>query len=306
MLYYKLFDLKDIGLNSPSIATLLEKFNSLGNKALITYSDIQKSIKQKMLVDTVVEFLLENKLIELNDEDEEGIYKILVQLPQTSLEKESKEYMDNKLFTSQKELLIKKLQSYQRKNEEAYILFLDLANSTEKYNGDSIMKNRIMNKDFPKIINKCIESYFNRAKGYLISQKGDEAHLLFFTKNDLNNFIKDFLSMYKDELFEDIEKFNLTRDIENDFLNKMYLKIFIAHSEVDTPIYSVNTMPNFNDMDAFTIINRVEKNFKESLEKLGQKEIKMYFIVSVDEFNDSQLVTIPNQDNEINVFYKIY
>jgi len=306
MSYYKLFDLKDIGLNSPSIASLLEKLNSLGNKSLITYDDIQKSIKQKLLVDRVVEFLLENELIRLKDENEEGIYEILVELPQTSLEKESKEYLDNKLFSSQKELLIKKLESYTRNHKEAYILFLDLANSTEKYNGNAIMKNKIINKDFPKVIRDCIEPYFNKIKGYLISQKGDEAHLLFFNKKDLDNFIQDFVLQYKNELFDGIEIFNNTRDIENDFLNKMYLKIFVAHSEVDTPIYSLNTMPNFNDMDAFTIINRIEKVFKDALNKKGQKDINMYFIVSTDKFKDCDAILLETSDFDINVNYKIF
>ncbi|NOQ31699.1 MAG: hypothetical protein GQ570_11310 [Helicobacteraceae bacterium] len=305
MSYYKLFDLKDIGLNSPSIGSLLEKLNSLGNKALISYDDIQKSIKQKLLVDKVIEFLLENKLIALNNEDEEAIYKILVELPQTSLEKESKEYLDNKLFSSLKELLIKKLESYKRNHKEAYILFLDLANSTEKYNGNVIMKNKIINKDFPKVINECIEPYFNKTKGYLISQKGDEAHLLFFNKKDLDNFIQDFILHYKNELFDGIEEFNTTRDIENDFLNKIYLKIFTAHSEVDAPIYSVNTMPNFNDMDAFTIINRIEKVFKVTLNKKGQKEVDMYFIVSTDEFKGSSTILLETSDFDINIYYKI-
>ena len=305
MSYYKLFDLKDIGLNSPSIASLLEKLNSLGNKSLITYDDIHKSIKQKILVDKVVKFLLENELIKLNNEDEEGIYEILVELPQTSLEKESKEYIDNKLFSSQKELLIKKLESYKRNHKEAYILFLDLANSTEKYNGNVIMKNKIINKDFPKVINDCIEPYFNKTKGYLISQKGDEAHLLFFNKKDLDSFLNNFILHYKNELFEEIEKFNATRDIENNFLNKMYLKIFIAHSEVDAPIYSLNTMPNFNDMDAFTIINRIEKVFKDTLKQQGQKNVDMYFTVSTDELKDSNTVLLKTTDFDINVYYKI-
>jgi hypothetical protein len=305
MSYYKLFDLKDIGLKSPSIASLLEKFNSLGNRSLITYNDIQKSIKQKLLIDKVIEFLIENKLIELNDEERDNVYKILVLLPQTSLEKESQEYLNSKLFFAQKEILIKKIKFYNENDKEAYILFLDLANSTEKYNGDLIKKKHIINKSFPKIISKCIESYFNSRKGYLISQKGDEAHLFFFNKVDLDDFITKFISLYKENIFEEIENFNLTRDIENDFLNKMYLKIFIAHSEVDTPIYSVNTMPNFNDMDAFTLINRVEKNFKVSLAKQGQKEIEMYFKVSIDKFEDCESIAIDNQDNIINVFYKI-
>jgi len=305
MSYHKLFDLKDIGLNSPSIASLLEKFNSLGNRSLITYSDIQKSIKQKLLIDKVIEFLIEYKLIELNDEERDDVYKILVLLPRTSLEKESQEYLNSKLFFAQKEILIKKIEYYKRNHKEAYILFLDLANSTEKYNGDLIKKKRIINESFPKIISKCIKSYVNSTKGYKISQKGDEAHLFFFNKVDLDDFITKFISLYNEDIFEEIENFNLTRDIENDFLNKMYLKIFIAHSEVDTPIYSVNTMPNFNDMDAFTLINRVEKNFKESLAEQGQKEIEMYFIVSMDEFDDSESITIDNQDNSINVFYQI-
>lgn len=304
MSYYKLFDLKDIGLNSYSIGNLLYKFQSLGNKALITYDDIYKSIGQKLLVDEVVTFLLEKEIIELNSENEENIFKIIVEFPKTSLEKESKEYIDKKLFSAQKELLVKKIQSFSRKEQEAYILFLDLANSTDNYNGNSIKRNKILNKSFPNILQSSIEPFFNALKGYMIHRKGDEAHFLFFNKEDLDKFLKLFINKYKDEIFDEIEEYNKTRNIENKFTDKMYLKVFIAHSVVSEPDID-GGMPNFSSMDAFTIIARIEKPFKKEL-KDKVSEIDMYFIVSKDNFEDSEKVLLDTQDGEIEVYYKIY
>lgn len=306
MSYYKLFDLKDIGLNSQSIGSLMYKFQSLGNKALITRSDIEKSIKQKMMIDKVISFLLENNIIQINDEEKNEVFKIIVDFPQTSLEKESKEYLDNKLFISQKELLVEKIKHYQKKGLEAYVVFLDLANSTDDHNGDIFLKKDIMSKEFPKIINQTSDSFFNTTKGYLVSQKGDEAHLFFFTKEDANRFIDKFVSNYSKELFNKIESYNQTRTIENDFTDKMYLKVFIAHSEVDTPNYDINTMPNFNNMLAFIWLNRVEKAFKQTLKVAGQNKIEKYFVVSQDQFNEANKILVnANEFSLIDVYYKI-
>ena len=307
MSYYKLFDLKDIGLNSPSIGSLMHKFQSLGNKALITRSDIEKNIKQKMLIDKVIDFLLENNIIQINDEENNEVFKIIVDFPQTSLEKESKEYLDNKLFISQKQLLVEKIKHYQKKGLESYVVFLDLANSTDDHNGDIFLKKDIMGKDFPKIINQTIDSFFHTTKGYLVSQKGDEAHLFFFTKEDANRFIDKFLSNYSKELFNKIESYNQTRTINNAFTDKMYLKVFIAHSEVDTPNYDINTMPNFNNMLAFIWLNRVEKAFKEALKGLGQNEIEKYFIASQEKFNDSHQIKVDEKEfGSTDIYYRLF
>lgn len=307
MSYYKLFDLKDIGLKSLSIGSLMHKFQSLGNRALITKSDIEKNIKQKLLIDKVIGFLLENNIIQLNDEENDEVFRIIVDFPQTSLEKESKEYLDNKLFISQKQLLVEKIKYYQKKGLESYIVFLDLANSTDDHNGDIFLKKDIMGKDFPKIINQTIDSFFHTTKGYLVNQKGDEAHLFFFIKEDANKFVDKFISNYSKELFDKIESYNQTRIITNSFTDKMYLKIFIAHSEVEIPNYDINTMPNFNNMLAFIWINRVEKAFKEALKELGQNCIEKYFIASQDKFNESNEITINAKEfNKTNIYYGIY
>jgi len=305
MSYHKLYELLNIGLKTASIRKLSEKFQNLGKNSIITYDDIKKAIFQKMLVDNVIDFLVENKIIK-PIEDEENSFKILVEFPSTITEKESKEYIENKIFNSTKKILIDKILSYYKQDKEGYILFLDLANSTDKFGGDLLLRSKILNEDFPKVIKETEKEFFNLKKGYLISQKGDEAHLFFFEKEFVENFIKKFINNYTNELFEKIEEYNQSRKINNPFTDKMYLKIFLFHSKVKQPNYTIDTMPNFNDMDAFTYIARVEKKFKEVLvEKYKEIDIKKYFLVSQDSFKGCSEIDISHQDGVIKVSYYI-
>lgn len=305
MLYDKLFELLSIGLNPASFRTLQEKLRALGYGSLISYNEIQKSIKQKKLIDTVVKFMVDNQIIEEIDEYEEVYYRINIEFPLSPIEREAKEFTDKKLFFSQKELLINKIKYYNRKQEAAWIVFLDLANSTDKFGGDLIQKENIINKGFPGLIKKVINPYFIRTLGYLISQKGDEAHLFFFEKDDCLKFITSFMNAYKTELLENIEKYNRSRKIEKPFSDKMYLKIFLANSDVAEPNYDLHNMPNFNNMTAFTFIARAEKEFKKAMIDVGQTDIDSHFIVSqtkLDGFKELDLVT---QDGNQHVFYQI-
>lgn len=305
MSYDKLFELLTIGLKPASFGALQERLRALGYKSLISHDEIQKSIRQKKLIDTVVKFMLDNQIIEEVDDYDEIYYRINIDFPMSPLEKEAKEFTDKKLFFSQKELLVNKIKYYNRKQEVAWIVFLDLANSTDKFGGDLTQKENIINKAFPELIKKTVNPYFSRTLGYLISQKGDEAHLFFFEKDDCLKFIDEFMSAYKATLFEIIEKYNKTRKIENPFADKMYLKIFLANSDVAEPNYDLYNMPNFNNMTAFTFIARAEKEFKKAMIDAGQTDIDSHFIVSqtkLDGFKELDLVT---QDGNQHVFYQI-
>lgn len=305
MLYDKLFELLTIGLNPTSFRMLQEKLRALGRNSLISHDEIQKSIKQKKLIDTVVKFMVDNQIIEEIDEYKEVHYRINIDFPLSPIEKEAREFTDKKLFFSQKELLVNKIKYYNKKQETAWIVFLDLANSTDKFGGDLTQKENIMNKAFPGLIKKIINPYFVRTLGYLISQKGDEAHLFFFEKDDCLKFIASFMNAYKSELLEIIEKYNCSRKIKKSFSDKMYLKIFLANSDVAEPNYDLHSMPNFNNMTAFTFIARAEKEFKKAIADGGQTDIESHFIVSqakLDGFKELDLVT---QDGNQRVFYQI-
>ena len=308
MSYTKLFELHSIGLNAENIGLLLAKFNAIGFKSIITYNEILKTIRQKTLIDKTIDFLVTNKIIARLDDTDYGkfCYKILVEFPQTSAEKEAKTYLDNKLFYSQKELLIKKLTSYASNKKDGWIVFVDLANSTDNYEGDLNLLDRIMNKSFPDLVKEAEESFFSNTTGYLIKQQGDEAFLYFFEKEIALAFIDAFIELYKQNIFNEIENYNKSRNIKNNFQDKMYLKVFIAHSTTTQPLYyEMNKMPDFNNMSAFTFIKRSEKSFKEKMIRNGQKKVNTHFIVSMDQFNESQELQLGTQDGKQIVYYHI-
>jgi hypothetical protein len=308
MLYTKLFELGSVGLNSKNIGLLFEKFNSIGFNSILTYDEISKAIRQKSLVDKVIDFLIENKIIvELDDinDDTERIFRILAEFPKSSDEKEARSYLDNKLFNSQKELLIKKLNYYENNKKDGWIVFLDLANSTDNYHGDPILLDQIMNKSFPKVVKKVEEEFFRNTSGYMIKQQGDEAFLYFFEEFIAQNFISKFITIYQNDMLEEIEKYNKSRTIIDDFQEKMYLKVFVAHSTTTKPLYEMNKMPDFNNMSAFTFIKRSEKSFKEKMVENGQKTINTHFVVSMDKFLNSNELQLSTQDGEQVVYYMI-
>ncbi len=307
MSFDKLYELILLGLKSRNQGKLIEKFRSLGYKSLITHNDILKSIRQNSLIDKVISFLLENKIIEVidNEEELEITYRILIDIPKSADEKEAKSYLNNKLFNSHKELLVKKLNYYAQNKKDGWIVFLDLANSTDNYNGDPILLDKIMNKSFPSIVKKIEEEFFRNTSGYLIKQQGDEAFLYFFESHIALSFISKFINIYKKELAKEIKQYNLSRTITNDFKEKMYLKVFIAHSTTTQPLYEMNKMPDFNNMSAFTFIKRSEKSFKEKMIENGQKTITTNFIVSMDKFDNSNELQLSTQDGEQVVYYII-
>lgn len=302
MSYVRLFSLLNIGLKEKNIGTLIEKFKAIGIDNVVTYDEILKAIRQTSLIDDVIEYLIENNIIEEYGHEEEITYKILIDFPKTADEKNADNYINSKLNRSKKELLINKLNYYVSKKKQGWIVFLDLANSTDKYGGESDI---IINKDFPNAISNAVDMYFSNTSGYLIKQYGDEAYLYFFDKNEALEFIENFIQLYNKDVFEKIEKYNKTRKIKNAFKDKMYLKIFIASSITTTPQYKEDGLPDFNNMSAFTFINRSEKTFKETMIKNGQKKINTYFIVSNSEIEKSTKIELSSQDGKITAYYKI-
>jgi hypothetical protein len=114
------------------------------------------------------------------------------------------------------------------------------------------------------------------------------------------------MNAYKSELLEIIEKYNCSRKIKKSFSDKMYLKIFLANSDVAEPNYDLHSMPNFNNMLAFIWLNRVEKAFKQTLKVAGQNKIEKYFVVSQDQFNEANKILVnANEFSLIDVYYKI-
>lgn len=301
MLYTKLFELNSIGLSSNNIGKLFEKFMNLNVNSLITKDEIKSTITQKKIIDKLIDFLLENRLLEVLDKDKQNIYKIIVKVPKSQDANEVEVYKQQKLYLTQKDLIVKKLNSYRSKN--GYIIKLDIANSTAE-NGNVKTKDILLNVEFPKFVKKSIEKDFYANNGYLIAQYGDEAFLFFFERNKLEHYINNLLALYKKELYRKFEEYNESLDTIKEGL---YLKIFIAHSIISNITHDIFSMLNFENMAAMKYISRVEKPFKEQILKQKNLEISKFFIVA-DEQLDSNFVEekIRSEDRqEYNIFYKI-
>jgi hypothetical protein len=63
--------LETIGANQKTIFCLNEYFNNIGENSIITENDILRNIKQKLLIDNIIDLLLKNDIIIPYDTDYE-------------------------------------------------------------------------------------------------------------------------------------------------------------------------------------------------------------------------------------------
>ena len=300
MSYTRLFELATLDLSSSNIGKLFERLSNVNMGNYITKDEISKTISQKKLLNDVLDFLLEKKILELVEDGQEKIYKVLVSFPKTHNEKELELFNRKKLYLSQKELITKKLQSYVKKT--GYIVKLDLANSTSE-KGDIRLKDSLLNIQFPEFVKKSCERYFYANRGYVVAQYGDEAFLFFFEERDLINYVNDMLKLYSDKLEKEFTIYNINAE----YNDKLYLKIFIANSTISNITYDSHNMPGFENMVAMKYISRVEKPFKEQILKKKNIEIGNFFIVADQKLDDEFIfVNIESEDKTTyKVFYKI-
>lgn len=306
MSFGKLYKLEVLGFTENTVSGLVRLFERFGENSIINYNDILQHTKQKTKINELISFLLEKGFIEDITEEldtyENKEYRVLLSREKTAKEKRAEKYLvENDLYNQTKGLITKKLDVMIKNSRDGWILFIDFANYSTEFVGEKIqLKNVIVKETIDGILKNLIEKYTLSYQGFELSNsnRGDEAEFYFFDENSCDRFIKDFLKIYTKDIYQKIEEFNETRNIQNRLRDALYLKIFKAHSVTVDYSEKNNQMPSFKTMEAITLIKKIEKPIKNKnfIEEIKLSDIDMYFYVS-DKLEDTLIKVEVNTDN---------
>lgn len=316
MSFGKLYKLETLGFTEKTVSNLINLFEKFNNNAIIDYSDILQHTRQKNKIEELIVYLLEKEFIEDITEDIEDLekkeYRVLLSREKTAREKRAEKYLiDNDLYNSTKELITNKLDLMIDNERDGWIVFIDFANSSTEFKKENIvLKNSIIKETIEGISKSLIEKYTLAYNGFELSNsnRGDEAEFYFFDEKSCDKFIKEFLKLYRKNVFSKTKVFNQTRNIQNKIKDSLYLKIYKAHSKTVDYYEKNNQMPSFKTMFAITLIKKIENNIKQInfLEKMNLSNVDMYFYVSDKKENNLEK-TVVQTDNigDQTVYYKI-
>lgn len=290
MSFGKLYKLETLGFTEKTVSNLVRLFEKFSEGSIINYQDILQHTRQKTKIDELIHYLLEKRFIENISDDidnyESMEFRVLLSREKTAKEKRAENYLiENDLYNQTKKIIIKKLDNMIAEAEDGWIIFIDFANYSNEFPSENInLKFDLVKQTMDELLKNLIEKYTLAYRGFELSNsnRGDEAEFYFFDEKSCDKFIKDFLKIYKKEIYGKCEEFNATRNIQNRLKDALYLKIFKAHSRTVDYSEKNNQMPSFKTMEAITLIKKIEKPIKNVnfAKEMKLSEVDMYFFVS--------------------------
>lgn len=228
-------------------------------------------------------------------------YKIKKELVESEKAKNANTQTINPLDIAAFNLLKKSLDKKIREKENGYILFIDVANSTELAKENKSFQVSI-NNGLSKYLKESIKNYFRKSKAIYIKGAGDSSYLYFDNIKILAEYLKQVLTNLESQDFS--EK---ARTINSEGRVCVFYKIYIADSEIleykTTDILSID----FEAMDAFTFIGRVEKKAEQEIKNLkGEENLYPCFIVMKENYfeNGTKIrLTEINNYREVDVWF---
>ena len=241
-------------------------------------------------------------------------YKIIgdIKLPHAVIEENKNKSI--KLDKSCFSLLLKTLQKKYEKKEKSFIIFTDIKASTDikKYNSS---KHEKICRGAVQFFKDVTLPYFRQYKGIYIKSEGDASYVILDSIETVIKFIKDIndkistTEMYS--LMNEINGQNI--EIIDDAGNKRqiitFIKLYIADSETGRYTQKDILSIDFDAMEAFTFIKRIEKKAKEQiLETQASEKLKENFPICIfarDNWFDGDLKQLKDVDDYGNtdIFY---
>lgn len=228
-------------------------------------------------------------------------YKIKKELVDSEKAKNANMQTINPLDMAAFNLLKKSLDRKIREKENGYILFIDVANSTELANENKSFQVSI-NKGLSKYLKDSIKDYFRKSKAIYIKGAGDSSYMYFDNIEMLAKYLKQVLANLETQDFS-----KKACIINNEGKVCVFYKIYIADSEIleykTTDVLSID----FEAMDAFTFIGRIEKEAEQQIKNIkGEDNLYPCFIVMKENYFENgtkiQLTKIKNY-GEVDVWF---
>lgn len=233
-------------------------------------------------------------------------YMITGDISESLAEIEEKKNKPIKLYKSCFELLLKKLDKKYEKKENSFIIFTDIKASTPLKKINPIYHDKIC-RGAVSFFKGLSLPYLTQSKGTYIKSEGDASYIILDSIEVVNKFLQDLLEkIYSTEFYQLMEKINSEKriykdDEGNDIVLFTFLKIYIADSETGKYSQKDVLSIDFDAMEAFTFIKRIEKKAKSQiLEKQNDNQLSENFpicIFSRLNWFDGQNIPLENVDD---------
>ncbi|QEN06831.1 hypothetical protein EXM22_02045 [Oceanispirochaeta crateris] len=295
---------------------------SVGTGGIFRKSELLRVVSQKSLISKIEAFLIQNTIIQpykkncptcgneyakevdkcdycdtdLTNPTNISYFKIVAEIQLSNDEKKVISQKKMNLDISAFKLLIRKIERIKRTQRNGYLVLFDLANSTE-IRKENMYFHSLLCKQFNSFIKEFVRPYFLKSNAIVVKSEGDSAFVFFTNQDDLESFIMDYHENIK---FQDF--YNKMIEFNEDNKVKSYIKTYISASDVSEYHQTDMLSLDFESMEAFTFINRIEKIGKSKLvESYGENDLIPYFILSRTEIFPSKEFMLSNVQNYGNV-----
>lgn len=298
-----LIDIKDDipEITSKNISHIDNYLGSVGTNNIFTKKDFLSVVTQKSLSEKILNWLTEHQIIipkyakcpncgenitfdsiecnvcsfKILNSLEIVEYEIISNLNYSDLEKKALNEKNQQLANISYKLLCSRLQQKKRKQENGYIIFIDLADSTELGKRNQYEKETLI-KQIRLFYQDILKSFFYRYSGIYIKADGDSSWIYLDNKETVSEFFRIVeKQIYKQNFF------SLIKELNSQYNLNIFLKIYVSNSPVTEFTKTDNHSIDFDAMDAFTYISRIEKESKKKiLSDYPTKNNFPYFIVS--------------------------
>lgn len=244
-------------------------------------------------------------------------YKIIGDISESLAEIEERKNKPLKLYKSCFELLLKRLEKKYEKKENSFIIFTDIKASTPLKKVNPIYHDKIC-RGAVYFFKELSVPYLTQSKGIYIKSEGDASYIILDSIEVVNKFLNDLLEkIYSTEFYQLMEKINSEKKIYkddegNDAVLFIFLKIYIADSETGKYSQKDVLSIDFDAMEAFTFIKRIEKKAKSQiLENQNENQLSENFPICIfarQNWFNSQDIVLKNVDDygDVSIYYSNY
>jgi len=205
-------------------------------------------------------------------------YKIIgdLKLPHAVIEENKNKSL--KLDKSCFSLLLKTLQKKYEKKEKSFIIFSDIKASTDIKKYNSSIHEKIC-RGAVQFFKDITLPYFRQYKGIYIKSEGDASYIILDSIDTVIKFLNDINEkIFSTEMYNLMNELNLKniQITDDNGVSKQiitFLKLYIADSETGKYTQKDILSIDFDAMEAFTFIKRIEKNAKKEILEVQNPDI---------------------------------
>ncbi len=205
-------------------------------------------------------------------------YKIIgeLKLPHAVIEENKNKSL--KLDKSCFSLLLKTLQKKYEKKKKSFIIFSDIKASTDIKKYNSSIHEKIC-RGAVQFFKDITLPYFRQYKGIYIKSEGDASYVILDSIDTVMKFLNDINEkIFSTEMYNLMNELNLKniQTTDDNGVSKQiitFLKLYIADSETGKYTQKDILSIDFDAMEAFTFIKRIEKNAKKEILEVQNPDI---------------------------------